>query len=210
MYQTGIDPNSLNTLKKISQTKLGDKYYLAGGTACALYLNHRLSFDLDYFSPTPLKPEDIRNTLAKLGQLEIFQNDEGTFNGQLDKTKVSFFIYPYSLLDQPEKFENTSICSLKDLACMKFESISSRGVKRDFVDLYYIAQKYPLIEMFTWFKQKYRNQNISVTHVLKSLVYFDDAEDNPDPMMTIPYDWSEIRKYFTTTVPLVIQQLGLL
>ena len=64
--------------------------------------------------------------------------------------------------------------------------------------------------MFSWFKQKYQNQNISITHVIKSLVYFNDAEDNPDPMMTVSYNWDEIKKYFKITVPQVVKELDLL
>lgn len=39
----------------LKATEIGGRFYLAGGTALALQLGHRRSYDLDYFSPT----EDI-------------------------------------------------------------------------------------------------------------------------------------------------------
>lgn len=97
MNQDGIDPKSLSTLRKIGTTNLVDNYYLAGGTACALHMGHRISYDLDFFSPTPIQPEMLRNTLIQLGDVAIIQNEPGTFNGMLDSTKISFFYLPLRL-----------------------------------------------------------------------------------------------------------------
>lgn len=210
MYITGIDADSLDSLKKIASTDLIKHYYLAGGTACALHMNHRISYDLDFFSSKPVEPEFLRTTLFNLGNLSIIQNESGTFNGQLNNTKISFFSYPYTLMDKPEIFEKTSVATLRDLACMKLESISTRGVKRDFVDLYQICQVYSLFQTITWFKHKYQEQNISVPHVLKSLVYFVDAEDNPEPNMKIDYSWNNIKSFFLVNVPLVAKQLEII
>lgn len=124
--------------------------------------------------------------------------------------RLVFFIYPYDLIETPSVFEKTKVASLKDLACMKLESISSRGVKRDFVDLHQICQSFSLFETLTWFKQKYHGQNVSIPHVMKSLVYFDDAEDNPDPNMEISYDWQKIKSYFLVNLPLVARQLDII
>lgn len=210
MFATGIDPESLKTLQKIARTDLINHYYLAGGTACALYLNHRISHDLDFFSLHPIQPEPLRNQLIQLGKLTITQNEPGTFNGQLDNTKISFFAYPYEFIDPPKTFEKTQIASLKDLACMKLESIASRGVKRDFVDLYQICQSFSLDDTIVWFKQKFKQQNISIPHVLKSLVYFANADDDPDPNMKISYDWEKIKTFFLVNTPRIAKQLEII
>lgn len=204
MQSIGINPATLTTLKKISQTKMADNYYLAGGTACALHLGHRLSYDLDFFSLTPSDPQLIRNELISQGEIGIIQNDSGTFNGSLDETKVSFFIYPYKLIDELITFEGVMIAGIRDLACMKLEVVSSRGSKRDFIDLFFLAQKYDLNTMLTWFKDKYSNSNISISHVMKSLVYFNDAEADPMPIMHINIEWEQVKTYFISEVPALV------
>lgn len=200
MFTTGISPSTQTVLGSLSQTNLLDNYYLAGGTAIALHLGHRLSFDLDFFSSVPENPITIANQLKKIGKLEIFQNDPGTFNGSLNKVKLSFFIYPYKQLHNFEKFEQANVASLMDLACMKLEAIASRGSRRDFVDLYFILQNHPLPDILKAFSQKYANQNVSLTHVIKSLVYFEDADLEPELHMLKQYNWVELKKIFEAEI----------
>lgn len=209
MQQVGIDTKTLSTLKKIATSKLKDSYYLAGGTACALHLGHRVSYDLDFFSAKPIDPLSLINQLSDLGNLEVFQNEPGTFNGQLDETKISFFKYPYPLIENTEEYEQVHISSIQDLAGMKIEAIASRGAKRDFVDLYYISQSCSLMQTVEWFKQKFHYKNVSVPHVLKSLVYFQDADSQPEPNMIVDYSWVTIRKYFTDQVKKIAKELAI-
>jgi hypothetical protein len=49
-FQT-IDPGTLDLLKKISSQPAFFKHRLVGGTSLALQFGHRLSIDLDFFSP---------------------------------------------------------------------------------------------------------------------------------------------------------------
>lgn len=46
-----ITPAMPQVMAAFSKTELGTHFYLAGGTALALQLGHRKSFDLDFFSP---------------------------------------------------------------------------------------------------------------------------------------------------------------
>jgi len=39
------------------------EYYLAGGTAIALYIGHRRSIDFDLFTDKPIKRKNIRNNI---------------------------------------------------------------------------------------------------------------------------------------------------
>jgi len=207
MQQTGISPQTLKTLKLIADLDFVKGYYLAGGTACALHLGHRLSYDLDFFSTDSSLPEEIRNFLLKRGHLEIYQNEVDTFNGSLNGTKLSFFKYPYPLLQPLTNFEGIKVASLPDLACMKLEAIASRGVKRDFIDLYFILKWVELKQAAVWFEKKYSQQNISFSHVLKSLVYFDDAESDPLPKMLKVVKWEEIKLFFRQEVKKWMEEL---
>ena len=49
-----LTPFQKQALKAIGESPLVDNFYLTGGTALsAFYLQHRLSEDLDFFSPDP-------------------------------------------------------------------------------------------------------------------------------------------------------------
>jgi len=179
-------------------------YYLAGGTALSLHFGHRFSHDLDFFSQTPVAPEIIRSELSALGNLEIFQNDKGTFNGVLDGVKLSFFIYPYSLLKPLLDFNGIKVADIVDIACMKIDAISSRGTKRDFIDLYFICNKFKPIEvLLKFYSKKYSRAKFNKLHIVKSLVYFEDAESNPVPEMIEKVDWGKVKEYFIEKIKTV-------
>ena len=90
-----------------------------------------------------------------------------------------------------------NVADIIDIACMKIDTISSRGAKRDFIDVYFIAKEIiPLKEIFEFFEKKYACINYNMMHIKKSLVFFDDAESDPTPQMLKPADWEEIKSFF--------------
>lgn len=74
---------------------------------------------------------------------------------------------------------------------MKLNAIVGRGSKKDFIDLYFLLQKYSLQEMISFFNTKFADG--SEFMVLKSLHYFDDADLEEMPEMTNHIDWEEIK-----------------
>ena len=97
MFTNGISPATQSCLETLSQSALISQYYLAGGTVVALYLGHRVSYDLDFFSNKPMEPVQIAQELGEMGKLQTDQNDPGTFLGILDDVKISFFRYLYPI-----------------------------------------------------------------------------------------------------------------
>lgn len=174
------------------------RYFLAGGTACALHLGHRLSFDLDWFSERPVEPRVIVANLKDLGKLEVLQNDEGTFNGSFNGVKLSFFIYPYPLLFPLHDYEGIKLADIKDIACMKLDAIGRRGTKRDFIDLYFICKDYRLDYLLELYEQKFAKYNVPVWHAVKSLNYFAAAEKDDLPEMLQPVNWNHVKHFFET------------
>ncbi len=75
---------------------------------------------------------------------------------------------------------------------MKLNAIAGRGSKKDFIDVFQLLNEFTLTEMLTFYSQKYPNG--SEFMVLKSMLYFDDAENEPDPLMIIPISWEEVKE----------------
>jgi hypothetical protein len=85
---------------------------------------------------------------------------------------------------------------------MKIDAISSRGTKRDFVDLFFILKtlRLNLKTFFGDFERKYGPDGFNRHHVLKSLVYFEDADKEPEPEMLVDVSWPETKRFFVENV----------
>lgn len=172
-------------------------FYLAGGTGLALHLGHRVSFDLDFYTPESFDNRKLMEALSKMGNLAVEQRLKDTFMGSLGNAKISFFKYAYPLLAEPKDFVGVRIAGISDIACMKLEAVGSRGIKRDFVDLYEICRtKFSLEQVFELFQKKYGGVKFSLVHLARSLTYFEDAEESEMPKMLKEIKWSEVKKFF--------------
>ena len=60
---------------------------------------------------------------------------------------------------------------------MKLSAITSRSTLKDYVDLYFILKEYTLEELFNACKNKFPNLDLGL--ILKSLVYFEDIDEEP-------------------------------
>jgi len=173
-------------------------FYLAGGTALALQLGHRTSVDFDFYAKDSFNAMQFeKDAVTHLKGLKITQRSAGTLIGQVRVIDLSFFHYPYPLLAPLLKTDFLDLVSVPDIAAMKLIAISQRGVRRDFLDLYVIAQKYGLDSVFEWSKKKFSQFDLHVG--LKSLTYFEDAEtDESGRGMELkkPVPWKKIRAFF--------------
>lgn len=68
---------------------------------------------------------------------------------------------------------------IKDIAPMKLKAIAQRGSKKDFYDIYFLLDLLPLSEMLRLFSETFKQYEIF--HIIKSLTYFEDAEQYAEP-----------------------------
>lgn len=185
------------------------RWYLAGGTALAMHLNHRRSVDLDFF--TPQSNFSAGALLKHFNELDWTTDivQEGTVYGRLLGAKVSFIAYPFFVPKEPmARYGVIRILSPKDIAVMKIIAISQRGRKRDFVDLYwYVTRCEPLIDVIRRLPAQYPAVAHDYHHLLKSLVYFVDAEEDHMPHVVSPLSWEKIKSYFSHEIPLLAKEL---
>ncbi len=187
--------------RDLSRRSLLAGFYLAGGTGLALHFGHRRSADLDLFREAEFDSADLRDRLRGQNGLERVALSTGTAHLTLHGVKVSFLHYPYPLLFPLRLCESIEVADPRDIACMKIEAIASRGSRRDFVDLFVVAQEQGLRELLEYFAKKYAAVSYSRTHILKALTYFRDADEEPSPDMLVPLDWSTVTRYFVAETP---------
>jgi hypothetical protein len=201
MHQEFIAPNTKRVLEALSNSGLTKDFYLAGGTALALYLGHRHSIDLDWFSDSFFCNSKFKEKLSKIGKLIINQMDEGILNGVLDGVKISFFDYPYPLISEKTKYQkNIYLAGKPDIAAMKLDAIATRGSGKDFIDLYFLLKEYSMEELLGFLRKKFRKIEYNETHLLKHLIYFDDVDTENMVKMTKEIDWNEVKDSLTATV----------
>jgi hypothetical protein len=85
---------------------------------------------------------------------------------------------------------------------MKIDAISSRGTKRDFADLFFVHKSLDLDmkALFAHFERKYGPGGFNRHHVLKSLIYFEDADNEPEPEMLVDFSWAETKRFFIESI----------
>jgi hypothetical protein len=168
---------------------------LAGGTALALQLGHRQSFDLDLFTPTDFAVPAMVTRFGSLPGFTLTRTADGTILGELPGTQVSLFRYEYPLIQPTIDYLGVPLASLADLGAMKLNAVADRGLRRDFVDLIVLLEQTTLGQLLTDYDAKYRALASNHLHLMKSLVYFDDAETDQHPaMLKAGYDWSAVKQ----------------
>jgi hypothetical protein len=178
--------------------------YLAGGTGFSLRFGHRISVDLDFFSPDLFDEEILLQRIQNLSGFSLVTKSSHTLHAVIQETKVSFLGYAYPLLFPAVPFQGVPVADPRDIACMKISAVAGRGTKRDFVDFYVACREYGLRELLQLFAQKFEQTSYNQIHVLKSLMFFQDAEKDPMPHMLIPLDWDEVKSYFRREVPALL------
>lgn len=184
-------------------------WYLAGGTALALQAGHRRSVDLDFFTKeksfNEKKTEEIMN---EHGDWVTNSISEGTLYGEFLGAKTSFITYPFFTPNEPMlKYGTISILAPLDIAAMKIIAISQCGKKRDFFDLYWICQNInPLNNIIARVAKQYSVSQNTI-HILKSLVYFEDAESDPEPEINFDANWKKVKNFFIKEIPTIADKL---
>lgn len=185
------------------------QWYLAGGTALALQVGHRSSEDLDFFTPEKsLSPSNIIERLPDEAW-KARTIDQGTIFGEYNSAKVSFIAYPFFVPREKKlQYGHVNVLSTRDIAVMKIIAISQRGKKRDFLDLYWYATHVePIGEVIARVPDQYPTVTHDYHHILKALIYFDDAENDPMPELHFQAKWDEIKAYFKNEIPKVTKEL---
>lgn len=186
----------LNILKKLKFLK--DYYfYLAGGTALALELGHRISLDFDFYIEGEFDPETLLQDFQKHSKnVQLIREAKNTLILSIDNIEVSLFSYPYPLISPLIKIPEVNLASMEDICAMKIVAIIQRGTKRDFIDIYFLTKRFALERVFTLAQKKYKGL-FNKYLALQALTYFTDADKEKDGQRAktlIGISWDEIKK----------------
>ena len=172
--------------------------YLAGGTAIAVHLGHRISRDLDFFLSEPFDPHLLARQLIRVGDFAPTLTAPGTLNGMLGRAKVQFLdARTQRVLGPLRRVAGIDVADLSDLLATKLKVIGDRGELRDYYDIEVIEERTTLTveQGIALYVARYHPDppEPSVAHIVRALGYLDDVADDP----ALPVPRARIVDYWT-------------
>jgi hypothetical protein len=176
-----IKPSTFKLIQQLQTLPELKSFYLVGGTALAIQLNHRNSIDIDLFTHQEFENEKIISYVNdNISNFDTLYNFKNTVIGFVNKVKVDFITHNYPLVNPPITEEGITFLSLQDIAAMKLNAISNSGKRlKDFIDVYFLLEHFSLHQMIGFYTIKYPNFNPLIP--LRAVGYFDDIDPEIDP-----------------------------
>jgi hypothetical protein len=200
-----LAPEQLRTLDRLKKLPAMRAFYLAGATAITWHIRHRRSADLDLFSRSNLiSLEAIRRETGRLRGARVVDATDVMLALKVGQVPVDVVKYPYPLLEKPLPGpRGFPVAGLRDLAAMKLSAIARRGIKRDFWDVYALAQAgMTLADATGAYVRRFGRTEADLYHVQRALTWFEDAERDPrSPSGLTPALWREIKSFFRREAP---------
>ncbi|HEX8020534.1 nucleotidyl transferase AbiEii/AbiGii toxin family protein [Mucilaginibacter sp.] len=192
-----VEPATLELLNKIVSLPGFEQFRLVGGTALSLLYGHRLSIDLDFFTDQPLDKELIKETLIDTFNQVRSENDrfKSIYQCLIENIKVDFvsvkdpFTYPAQII------EGVPIADIRDLIALKLNAVKGRGVKKDFWDIAKLLEFYSFENLFQFYHDRYTYDDTFA--VIRSVVYFADAENTITPESLDGMTWDKVKQTIT-------------
>lgn len=165
--------------------KFASQFGLVGGTAVALQLGHRRSIDFDLFSQNNFDNESITRLIKKKHQIKHTYIDSSTeLTVMIKDIKLTFYAYPYKIIYSKKIEKVIKMPDLLTLAGMKAFALGRRAKWKDYVDLYFILQKYPFKDIVKKTKRIFKGQ-FNEKLFREQLSYHDDINYS-EPIEYLP------------------------
>jgi len=183
MHYSTIKESTWNVAKLLSESEIINDFILVGGTALALYLEHRLSEDLDLFTVKKYIDNDkIRKNIKKIfnDNYSVLEEDEGYIEFLANDTKLTFYSFGMPIKCE-HLINNLNIATIDECIAMKAHAVTFRDSYKDHYDIYSIMlEKADLSEIIKLAEEKYKTAFNTKLFLSKLLVEIpEDTLENP-------------------------------
>lgn len=178
-------------------------FYLAGGTALALQIGHRISVDFDFFSQNEIPRsllDELKKTFSQY-RITISVNNPEELTVFLNEIKITFVKYPFLVIKPFVEYERLKLLSIEEIGATKAYVIGRRGDFKDYIDLYYILSEghSSLDEIINLAEIKYQNE-FNSRLFLEQLVYLEDVEESQLLFLKKQVTKKELELFFSEAV----------
>ncbi|MCK4851812.1 MAG: nucleotidyl transferase AbiEii/AbiGii toxin family protein [Candidatus Omnitrophica bacterium] len=224
-----------DTVLRVLANKIDD-FYLAGGTALSLfYFQHRLSVDLDFFTPhfSYKRIEEIvrylEGALVKEIKLigQTLEKDKARvriyniYFTKRDTLKVDFIEDLFKLIKRPKIVDGVKILSLEDIYLRKLYAIAGmipfqditgkerflggRIEAKDFYDVYFLSSTFMSLSRFA---EKYTDNTVKegLINWFRTYDRMTMMDDLLSLNITEKIDYKSMDKHFNEEIDKIIQR----
>jgi predicted nucleotidyltransferase component of viral defense system len=176
------------------EDELLENFFLAGGTALALQIGHRISLDLDLFTQASFTENEMLSNLEERYQFQMDFQAKNTLKGSIREVKVDLIAHNYPLVKPLIEPDGIRMAAVEDIAAMKLNAIIGNGTRlKDFIDIAYLSSSLTVSQMIDAYEKKYATRNPAM--VIKALDYHKDINLNePVEMLAGKYKWEDTKK----------------
>ncbi|MDX2133763.1 MAG: nucleotidyl transferase AbiEii/AbiGii toxin family protein [Saprospiraceae bacterium] len=193
LHLRAVEPGTLELLRSLMLEPFLAPNFLVGGTALALQMGHRLSIDLDLFTHQPFDGAILLEHFKAQYQVQALTITDTIFILVVNGIKVDCVQYRYPFAFPLVQVGGIRLADIRDIAPMKLDAVTKRGSKKDFVDMYYLFELFSPIQILEWYDQMFRHS--TSFHVVRSLTYFEDAEQTEMPVVLDQgVSWEKVKK----------------
>ncbi len=195
-----VSPGLVEALRALMEDDALAGFHLGGGTSLALRLGHRRSVDIDLFSDHAFDAQPLAERFPEVHGMHEVETAVNTLRGVIGGVRVDTLAHRYPLLGEVERRDGIRFLSLEDIAAMKLNAIVNRGSKKDFWDLAELLDHFSPDDMLGLYSAKYPKENLWIAE--RSILYFDEAESQPDPDDLRGRSWETVKSLIRTRVRL--------
>jgi len=196
MHLEAINSKGQKIFKKL---KNFPQIYLAGGSALALQIGHRISEDFDLFSEKEI-PSNLIQKIEKVfkdEKIKVVISHPEQLSLIIGKSKVEFIKYPFPLILDVVEYEKVKIAQVCEIGAMKAYNLGRRASYKDYVDLFFIISEghCSLLKIIKICKKKFK-EKFDQRLFLEELVYLEDVKEEPINFLKKKVSKKEIEKFF--------------
>lgn len=154
-----VSPQVKEIFKSICSNPEFDKFYLVGGTALSLLLGHRISIDLDFFSPDEFYP----TLLSELNyDYQVNLQSKNSLDININEVKVFFMYFAFPRFKELKVIDSFRLADPIDIGLMKLLALQGRMTIKDIIDLAFIdSEVIGLEELLKIFDSHFSNEKVN-------------------------------------------------
>lgn len=177
MHPEALTKEAARLFPKLKQF---EGFYLAGGTALALQIGHRISVDFDLFCSEDIERDFLQKVKRVFSESAIspLVNNPDELSVLIDEIKITFLKYPFPILNNFIDWDGLKILDIPELSATKAYTIGRRGSFKDYIDLFFVLlENYANLNQVIELADKKYGNEFNSRLFLEQLVYLDDIEE---------------------------------
>lgn len=202
MHQEALTREGVKLFLKLKQF---GGFYLAGGTALALQIGHRISVDFDLFCQDDI-PKDLFPKVKKVfsnpnEEISPLINNPDELSVLIGNVKITFLKYPFPVLNNFSDLAGVKSLDILELSATKAYTIGRRGSLKDYMDLFFVLSgKYANLDQIIELAEKKYGSEFNSRLLLEQLIYLDDVENIDIIFLKEPINKKQVEDFFVQEV----------